>query len=131
MGGVTAVEVHRSGDAVLCRTHRQRHLSVKEAFTPVFSDLGHTDKCQCHVRVDKKLSITLVIHHTTGEGQVHSVLTFLCIVSADAWVLLLGVPQLDGSVCGAGQQAVLDAAVGQPPHGVCVAQPGSSQDAGF
>lgn len=64
-----------------------------------------------------------------ARGAPLPVLTLVCVESADAGFFLHRVPQFHGSVSGAGQEAVLDAAVSQSPHGVRMPRPRTRQDA--
>lgn len=102
VGGVTTVEVHRCGDAVLCR-HTQTHTWLE----------AHS-QCSC-----VRCNCGVVLR---GAPRV-LVLTLVCVESADAGVFLLRVPQFHRSVSRAGQEAVLDAAVSQSPHSVCMLRP--------
>lgn len=110
VGGVTTVEIHRCRDSVLCR----------EGWNKVL------------------LHYFLLCFHSSipdSTGWTHSEtdicpLTIVCVKSADAGFFLHQVPQFHRSVGRAGQEAVLDAAVGQSPHGVCMSQQRTGQDAG-
>lgn len=84
----------------------------------------------CSTNTHTDISLTCCCSCCVLRGAV-SVLTLVCVESADAGVLLRGVPQFDRSICRAGQEAVLDATVSQSPNSVCMPRPWPCQDTGI